>query len=127
MKLAPRMSVIGAVPTPPLGGTVGNQLGNGEVRPNPGVYEKWSASLPTGMLERMADKVRRLRGVRLSVGRDDEFSNILLGSRVFSKALSAKGIPHDFKEYDGDHWRIDERLMTDVLPFFSEKLTLSRD
>ena len=50
--------------------------------------------------------------------------NILLGSRVFSEALSEEGISHDFKEYEGDHWnQIDEQLMTDVLPFFSEKLT----
>ena len=113
---------------PPFFADLPFQLENGEVRPNQETYEKWSAGFPTGMLAEFADKVKQLRGIRFSVGRDDEFSNILLGSRVFSEALSEKGISHDFKEYDGDHWnQIDAQLMTDVLPFFSEKLTPGRD
>lgn len=112
---------------PPFLADLPFRLENGSVQPNPGIYDKWSAGLPTGMLAAFADKVKQLRAIGFSVGRDDEFSNVVLGSRVFSKALSEKGILHNFKEYEGDHWKIDERLMTDVLPFFSEKLAPSRE
>jgi enterochelin esterase-like enzyme len=64
--------------------------------------------------------LRQLRAIQFDCGTSDD---LLGANRLFAQALTTAGIPHRFEEYDGDHNnRIKERLVTRVLPFFSELL-----
>jgi len=65
----------------------------------------------------------RQRGIFIDVGQFDEFSHIRIASRAFSAELAAKGVPHTFEMYEGDHAnKIRERFEQHVVPFFARVL-----
>jgi S-formylglutathione hydrolase FrmB len=89
------------------------------------VAARWSSEMPVALVDQYRENLRRLRGVALDVGRQDQFPHIVTGARMFDAALRRNGIEHAFEEYDGDHGnRVPERFATRALPFFSQRLEL---
>lgn len=94
--------------------------------PVPAVLERWRAGAPLGMIAGSREALRRLRGLRLDVGRADAL--VPVGDlEALDSALAAHGVPHRVDVYDGTHGsRIRERMVTEVLPFFSATLHQER-
>jgi enterochelin esterase family protein len=87
------------------------------------VWARWRAFDPVVSWEPRIDNLRKLRGLLLDVGRNDEF-NLHYGHRVLSKRLTGAGVAHDVEEHDGTHTsRLYERIehalgwFADVLDF----------
>jgi len=87
----------------------------------------WSHKPPLYMVDENKQNLRKLRGIFIDYGENEEFSHIRTTTNLFSKALAEQNIPHAFEVYPvGDHGsKIRERLETRVLQFFSEKLDFS--
>lgn len=99
------------------------QLVDGKLAEVPQVEARWSSEMPVALVDQYRDNLRRLRGVALDVGRQDEFPHIITGARLFSAALARNRVQHLYEEYEGNHGnRLAERIATRVLPFMSEKL-----
>ncbi|MEW6737882.1 MAG: alpha/beta fold hydrolase [Acidobacteriota bacterium] len=97
------------------------ELVNNKVQPKEPAYSKWAANLLLMMAGQYRTNLARLRGIGFDYGSQDQFKHIPLGSRAFSKFLTANGIAHQVEEYQGDHFnQIRERFEKKVLPFFSE-------
>jgi S-formylglutathione hydrolase FrmB len=91
-------------------------------------FQKWYQTLPLPHVKKSQKALRRLRGLTIDVGFNDEFTHITAGSVLFSDSLAAYDVPHTLEIYDGDHRdRIRERITTRVLPFFSRDLVSSSD
>ncbi|GAB4536654.1 MAG: alpha/beta hydrolase family protein [Parvularculaceae bacterium] len=102
------------------------RLEEGALVPDPEIYEKWTEMQPLAVVERHADALRTLRGLKFDVGYNDQYSHIPLTTRALSLKLSDLGVPHVFEEYNGDHrnrlWGPQGRLATEVFPYFSRLL-----
>jgi len=81
------------------------------------------------------ENLHRLSGIGFEVGRQDS-AHIITGARLFSQALTRNGIEYQYLQYEGDHldqyegdhkYGPGERIAMRVLPFFSEKLSFSRE
>jgi hypothetical protein len=77
--------------------------------------------MPSYVVGRYQDNLRRLRGIALDVGAEDEFAQIPAGARILSREFERHGIAHGFEVYaGGTHTSlIRERIETRVLPFFA--------
>ncbi|MCL5428241.1 MAG: alpha/beta hydrolase-fold protein [Chloroflexi bacterium] len=75
-------------------------LHTGALRPD--VWARWLAFDPLEIVEQHAQSLKSLRLLYLDCGRFDEY-NLLYGARLFTKKLSALGIPFRYEEYDGSH------------------------
>ena len=84
----------------PLGFDLPVDLRTGELRPD--VWARWLAFDPAEIVEQHEAALRSLRLLYLDCGRFDEY-NLLYGARLFTKKLSALGIPFRYEEYDGSH------------------------
>ena len=97
------------------------ELVDGKLQPRPAVWQKWLDHDPVALVPVSGDNLRQLRGFRFDCGLADD--RVLPSSRVFARALTAAGIPHEYEEHDGDHGnRVRKRIETRWLPFFSEIL-----
>jgi S-formylglutathione hydrolase FrmB len=86
-------------------------------------FRKWQETFPLAHVRKSQKALRRLRGMTIDVGVNDEFTHITAGTVLFSDSLAAYDVPHALEIYDGDHRdRIRERITTRVLPFFSREL-----
>jgi enterochelin esterase-like enzyme len=90
-------------------------------------YQQWTDQMPVFLVSRYESNLRRLRGLRFDSAFVDEFPHIPPTSRQLSDSLTAHRIPHTFEMYNGDHrnrvWGREGRLYTEVLPYFSARLT----
>jgi S-formylglutathione hydrolase len=101
-------------------------LRDGKVIRNDLVYAHWQAEMPLTMVDRHLADIRRLRGIGFDVGSSDHFRHIPITTRALDKILSARGVPHFFEEFDGDHTtHTQQRLIEHALPFVSGKLLFS--
>lgn len=95
------------------------------VRAMPG-FGRWQQQMPLYLIDAYADNLRRLRGLAFDSAFVEQFSHIPVTSKAFSDALVARGIPHRFEMYNGDHrnrlWGEGGRLYTELLPYFSQLL-----
>ncbi len=100
---------------------------NGHIEKNEVVYQLWRSKMPLYLVDENKQNLRKLRGIFIDYGENEEFSHIRITTNLFSKALAEQNIPHAFEVYPvGDHGsKIRERLETRVLQFFSEKLDFS--
>src|SRR5262249_17417415 len=100
------------------------RLENGRLVHNEDIYKKWQAKMPVNLVDEYKENLRKLRGLYLDYGENEEFSHIRLTSQAFSRKLAERNIPHGFEIYaGGTHGsKIRERLETKVLPFFSRAL-----
>jgi enterochelin esterase-like enzyme len=86
------------------------------------VFETWRANAPYDMIPRYRDKLLRLRGLAFDVGTGDALVPPASLAELDS-AFTRAGVKHTFETYDGDHVnRIGLRMVTRVLPFFSQTL-----
>lgn len=91
---------------------------------NEEAYARWRANMPLYQVEQYRGNLAKLRGIYLDYGALEEFSHIRIATRLFSEALTNRGIAHTFEVYaDGTHEsRIRQRIETRLLRFFSEVL-----
>jgi hypothetical protein len=94
------------------------------VQKNEAVYAKWRSNFPVYVAEANKENLRKLRGIFLDYGENEEFQHIRVGVKLLSTTFSELNIAHQFEVYaDGDHGSlIRQRMETRVLPFFNEKL-----
>ena len=110
---------------PPLFVDLPFELVNGQVRSVESVIERCLAHCPVAMVERYRSNLLSLRRLRFAVVAHDHLGHIPEGNRLFSKALTAHGVPHVFEDLDTDHASsVREWMETRVLPNFSEKLAV---
>ena len=80
--------------------------------------------MPVYTAEANKENLKKLRGIFLDYGENEEFVHIRIGVKLLSTTLSELNIPHQFEVYaNGTHGSlIRQRMETRVLPFFNEKL-----
>jgi S-formylglutathione hydrolase FrmB len=90
------------------------------------IVKKWSANLPTLMIEDHLTALKSLHALKLDWGRNDEGRHNLALCLEFSKKLERYGVNHFAEEYLGGHADmlpgIHGRVYTEVLPFFESYL-----
>jgi len=90
-------------------------------KPVPDVIARWAANAPLSMVHQYVPSLRRFDGLAVDAG--DKDVGIAATVRTLDEILGSYGIEHDSEIYGGDHVnRIDERLASKVLPFFSDHL-----
>lgn len=91
------------------------------LKENKPVMDLWKSKMPLYQVDAMSENLRKLKGIRVDYGENEEFPHIRETTRMFSQKLSENGIPHGFEIYaDGDHGSlIRERFEKVLIPFFS--------
>jgi hypothetical protein len=100
---------------------------DGKLVRNEAIWKQWDAGFGS-----IADKIQqykanlmRLNGLVVDYGRRDQYAWIPKGCEYFGAQLSAAGIPHELRSYDGTHdSRLSERIGKYMLPFLSERLVV---
>jgi len=87
----------------------------------PDVVARWAANAPLAMVHQYIPSLRRFDAIAIDAG-DKDFG--IEGTvRTLDRILNDYDIAHVSEIYDGDHVnRIDERVASKVLPFFSAHL-----
>jgi S-formylglutathione hydrolase len=90
-------------------------------KPAPDVIAKWAANAPLTMVHQYIPAMRSFDAIAVDAG---DMDTAIAGTvRRLDQTLAEYGIAHVAEIYSGDHTnRIDERLETKVLPFFSAHL-----
>jgi enterochelin esterase-like enzyme len=92
---------------------------DGEVQPD--VVARWAANAPLTMVHQYIPQLRGYTALALDAG-DMDFG-IVDTVRTLDRILADYGVEHSAEVYQGDHVnRVDQRLETKVLPFFSAHL-----
>jgi hypothetical protein len=96
------------------------------VNSNGAAFERFEAEFPINLALKYAANLRSLTRLKLDAGKDDQYPFIPEATSRFSDRLRVLGVPHEMELYNGDHrkrlWGKNGRIMTDVLPYFSETL-----
>lgn len=102
---------------------------NGQLGRSEPAYSAWQSRMPLYLVGRYHNELRRLRGITLDVGAEEEYPQIAAGARLLSAELAGRGVPHAFEIYAGGTHRsmIRERIETRVLPFFSRTLQSAQE
>lgn len=78
---------------------------------------------PPQQLAQQRERLRKLGGLALEYGRQDESVWILNGCKYLEQQMAELEIPVDLRVYDGDHSsKVPMRFISDVLPYFAERL-----
>jgi len=86
-------------------------------------WERWLQHDPFTLLSSHKNNLIQLSAIRFDCGKSDIYFS---SNTVFSNALSELGIDHTFLSYEGDHTnKVDQRMKSEVFPFFSEYLETS--
>ncbi|MBW3098903.1 alpha/beta hydrolase [Pseudohoeflea coraliihabitans] len=108
---------------PPLYAKFPFDIVRGEVVLNDAAYDRYLDSLPIRQVREGREALRKLRGLGLGVGLNDQFRHIPPGTIAFSQRLGAERIPHILEVYEGDHRQaVGARLETVVLPWVGARL-----
>ena len=93
-------------------------LRNGRVVRDLPVYQQWMANMPLTMVDEHLRDIRQLRAIGFDVGSNDHFRHIPITVRALDKALTERGVPHFFEEFNGGHTtHTTQRLMERAFPF----------
>jgi pimeloyl-ACP methyl ester carboxylesterase len=104
---------------PPYYADLPIEFPSGDVIPH--LWERWLSYDPIVSWRHRLDNLRRLRGILLDVGWNDQYY-LHYGHRILSKRLAEASIAHDVEEHAGNHdSRLDERLKVS-LRWFSKVL-----
>lgn len=91
----------------------------------PAVWKRWENGFGNWKekIKEFQANLASLNGIVIDYAAEDGYSWIPRGSQYLSKRLTASGIPNQIYSYKGNHGdRLEERLMTIMLPFFSQVL-----
>ncbi|HEY1421636.1 MAG TPA: alpha/beta hydrolase-fold protein [Candidatus Dormibacteraeota bacterium] len=91
---------------------------------NEEAWAKWIALDPVVSWEPRLANLRKLSGLLLDAGRNDEF-DLHYGHRLLSKNLKGAGIKHDFEEHAGTHTSLMFERIKFSLGWFSQILQFS--
>jgi hypothetical protein len=92
-------------------------------KPVPEVVARWVANSPIAMLPQYIPNLKTYQAIGFEAGDQDTQTGIVEAIRMMDRLFTLYGIGHDAEIYEGDHGnRIEERLSTKVLPFFSQHL-----
>jgi len=84
-------------------------------------WANWLAHDPVRMVDGCADNLRRLKGIYIDCGSEDQF-HLHYGARQLHRALDRLGIAHTYEEFPDNHSDVDYRM--DVsLPFLEKALS----
>jgi len=83
-------------------------------------WAKWRQWDPVVVAETAADGLRRLKGLWIDCGSQDQY-NLVYGARRLHRLLEAQGIAHVYEEFPDDHSSVDYR-MDRSLPFLAKAL-----
>jgi len=90
-------------------------------QPDADVIARWAANAPLAMATQYIPALKRYDGIVLDAG--DKDAGIAQTVRQLDRILTDFGVTHQAEIYDGDHVnRIDERITSKLLPFFSVQL-----
>jgi len=90
-------------------------------KPQSFVIAEWYANSPVAMLGQYAANLKKLHALALDIGLQD---GLLAENQLLDRLLSDLSVPHIFETYEGTHTsKIDERLETKVLPYFTKNLS----
>ena len=87
------------------------------------VWDRWLSFDPVTMIETHADAWRTLDWLHLECGKRDEF-HLQFGLRILRERLQALEVPHEYEEFEGGHFGIDDRYL-ELLPRMIEVLRTS--
>ena len=93
-------------PDEPWGFALPFDIETGEERAD--VMRRWRRVDPVHAVKRYARNLRRLRGIFVDCGMQDEWA-LHVGARILSKRLTALGIAHVHEEFDDGHMGISYR------------------
>lgn len=95
-------------------------FGNGVMRPE--IAAKTTANRILYMVDQYIPNLRKLKAIAMDAGIQDQ--GISNSTRKLHELLDSYGIPHIYESYEGNHInRIEERIRTKTMPFFSENLS----
>jgi S-formylglutathione hydrolase len=86
------------------------------------LWQKWLALDPVVSWEPRLDNLRRLRGLLLDAGCNDEY-DLHYGHRVLSKHLAGAGVAHDLEEHNGTHTSLMFERIAFALGWLSDVLS----
>jgi enterochelin esterase family protein len=104
--------------SPHLGIDLPFELDTGAFRAD--VWERWRAWDPVNMVAHHVDALRKMRGIYVDCGRQDEF-NLVWGARALVAKLRAHGLAVRYEEFDDGHMNIPYRYDRS-LPFLATVL-----
>ncbi len=91
------------------------------------VWARWQSGyggIAEGITQ-YADNLRSLRGLVVDYGTRDGYAWIPKGAAYLDAQLTAAGIPHESRAFDGGHQdQLGKRLKQQMLPFFAETLAV---
>jgi enterochelin esterase-like enzyme len=88
----------------------------------PETIAKWAANAPLVMVHQYIPNLKQLDAIVIDAG-DRDLPLIPDSVRRLDAILTDNGVAHSAEVYDGDHVnRVEERLVTKVLPFFGKHL-----
>ncbi len=106
-------------PAAELGIALPVDLETGAFRPD--VWDRWLAHDPYLRLAECEAALRSLRLLYLDCGSRDEF-HLHHGARLFTRELAARGIAHEYEEFEDGHMNVSYRYDTS-LPKLAQALT----
>ena len=84
-------------------------------------WANWLAWDPVHLADEFGENLRRLKGLYIDCGTDDQF-NLVFGARQLHRKLERRQIPHRYEEFPDNHSTIDYR-MDESLPFLARALS----
>lgn len=84
-------------------------------------WANWLAFDPAAMVETEGEALRKLKGLYLECGTEDQY-NILYGTRRIHRTLDRLGIAHRYEEFPDNHSGVDYR-MDFSLPYLADVLS----
>jgi len=100
---------------------------SGKLVRNDAIWKRWDAGFGgiQDKIQHYKANMRQLNGLVVDYGRQDEYAWIPKGCDYFGAQLTAAGIPHELRSYDGGHEsHLSERIGTYMLPYLSERLSV---
>ena len=95
---------------------------NGQLVRDDVVWKRWESGFG-GIHEEVLkykDNFRKLKGIVVDYGTNDQYAWIPQGCIYFDQQLTAAGIPHEMAAHDGNHQsQLGTRVLEHMLPFFS--------
>lgn len=83
---------------------------------------KWLANIPSWMADQYNSNLKQLRAIAFDAGSHD-IPKILRDSKYFAQTLTSIKVQNTFEVFDGGHVdKVNERIETKILPFFSKEL-----